>query len=261
MIALNVNLNEAIKETNLILAGKSKAQNVLSFVLIVLLVSSIFLVLLHLSASEVSFFALSADSAVTTRLRSIWTSLSVREAFLVEIVCAVILAFLVTYLLWKLDYGAPRFDPKSDAYSPLREELSRVQTWDLTAKNFFNGQAEITCRIVMTVDESSKKLFIDFEIFDQMTVKCLAKDVSLRLHDEGMITMIFLVDSMVQVNASHATPISPAEQFKYFFRLEGHQKDIKKPPRFSGSWYRLSEPSGTHKFDARGTCDLEPASS
>jgi hypothetical protein len=258
MIALNVNLNEAIKETNLILAGRSKAQNVFSFILITFLVNSMFLVLLHLAVVE-SSLVLVKDSAIANWLSTRWGSLTNREALLLEFLIVMISSFVVTYLIWKLDYGAPRFDPKSDAYSPLREELSRVPTWDLTANNFFNGQAEITCRIAMTVDVGSKKLFIDFEIFDQMSVKSLAKDVSLRLHDEGMITMIFLIDSMVQVNATHITPVSPAEQFKYFFRIEGHQKDPQKPPYFSGSWYRLSEASTSHKFEARGTCTLEPA--
>ncbi len=258
MIGLNVNLNEAIKETNLILAGRSKAQNVFSFILIAFLVNLMFLLLLHLSFLNTSL-VLVKESAITNWIMARWTPLTDREAILLELVLVVIVAFFVTYMIWKLDYGAPRFDPKSDAYSPLREELSRVQTWDLTANNFFNGQAEITCRIAMTVDEDSKKLFIDFEIFDQMSVNSLARDVSLRLHDEGMITMIFLIDSMVQVNATNSTPVSPAEMFKYFFRLEGHQKDPQKAPYFSGSWYRLSEQSTNHKFEARGTCVLEPA--
>ena len=75
------------------------------------------------------------------------------------------------------------------------------------------------------------------------------------------MTMIFLIDSMVQVNATRTTQASTAEQFKYFFKFEGHQRDPSKPPYFSGSWYRLTEPSKDHAFEPRGNCVLEPANS
>jgi hypothetical protein len=244
---MSIDLGGAIKATNEILAGNTPPQRTASVLLLALILSAIFFMLPRLDSlapysvnfSPIIFEGLSNKfQNVPSKL---WMSFEYLFYFLISV--AVVLLFF-TFFRARLES-----DPKSDALSPIREELVKIQNWTLLMNGFHDTQQDSrTAKIDLSMNSKWKKLNLKFFIQNGMMVNSLADDVSLQLLDGGQISLLFLVEDIA------VGPDNKPEDFDYLFTVKGSQPNATSKVTLNGQWYRLSEKR--LGYGQRGPCEL-----
>jgi hypothetical protein len=241
-----IDIPSAIKETNKILSGQSTGQAIFSLLLTTVFLSAVIFYALQLDLNQKYFFS---DVPLVS------FSSSARENFALELVSIFFLSLLLNLVLWKLNFGAPAFDPKTDAYSPIRSQLIKSQHWDLTFFGFFANKQDKTGRVRMIVNDSYKKLEINLEMWDNIEFNGDGRDVSLKL-DNGKLSILFLIDATAK-NLAQLKDVSTAPRLKYLVHVIESSSPKEGKVLFTGDWYRLPETEGDSGFASHGRCELE----
>lgn len=243
-----IDLGAAIKATNELLAGKEPAQRTASALGLGLLISAIFFLLPRVTFGDPPYikpaafmFKKFADVQKFGFPPSIWMTLEAIIFFLISL-------FIVMGLF---KYFGPEIDEdqRTDALTPIRKELVKVNFWNLTLNGFHSGpQDQRTATIKMEMDDKWKKLRINFEIKNGMQVNGRASDVSLQLLDGGDLSLLFFIEKIA------IGPEKKDEDFDYLVVVKGMQPTSGASVSLEGEWYRLSQQSAD--YGLRGPCQL-----
>jgi hypothetical protein len=241
-----IDIPGAIKETNRILSGQTIGQAIFSLLLTTVLLAAVIFYSAQFDPSEAWAFS---------RVPIFSFLDSDQKNFALELLAILGFSFLLNFLLWKLNFGAPAFDPKTDAYTPIRNQLTKSEYWDITFFGFFLNGQDKTGRVRMLVNESYKKLEITLEFWDNIELKGDGRDVAMKL-DNGKLSVMFLIDATAKnTNVYNGGAIAP--RLKYLVQVMQSSSSIEGKVLFIGDWYRLKAIGDDDSLADHGSCELE----
>ncbi len=247
MATVSVDLGSAIRATNELLGGRQPEQRAASLIALSLLLSAIFFAISHFDGASGGFYWQS------TLLQTIVTQLGLSGPPQLWLLVEALLFFLgalacVKLIVWSFKTKSDT-DPRTDALTPVREELVKVPRWDLELRNFNAMPASNkVARVRMTMNEKFKKLSVEFEISDGLEVKGYADDVSLQVVGGNEVSLMFFISKLANAAGGKT------EDFEYLITAKGVQDGSDKTIKFDGAWYRLSETKPS--YGMRGPCHL-----
>jgi hypothetical protein len=248
---ISIDLSTAIKSTNEILAGKAPEQKLASRLFFSLCLTTIFMLVPRLNFLMASDF----DALKPVLLKPLQGYLLGPDQMwlLIEaIVFFLLFVWLMGFMIAHIN-GEKDRDPKTDAYSPIREELQKIPKWELNFKNFSRVPArDVKADVQMVIENKFKKLDLKFLMDDDLKVNEAANDVSLRLDNNSGLSLLFFVDTLA------AKANGENERFQYLLQMTGNQVARDQVVEFTGIWYRLSEQGdGLAKYGFRGPCVMK----
>jgi hypothetical protein len=244
---VSIDLGGAIKATNEILAGNTPPQRTASVLFLALVLSAVFFLLPRLEST--SSFYLNLSPMILGGLAVKWQHIPPQLWMSIEYFLYFAVSIAIVLLFFVLFRSRIETDPKTDALSPIREELVKIQGWTLLMNGFHDSAHDSrSAKIELTMNSKWKKLSLKFIIQNGMAVRALANDVSLQLLDGGQISLLFVVEDLA-VGADNLS-----EDFDYLLTVKGSQPDRNSKVTLNGQWYRLSE--RREGYGQRGPCEL-----